>query len=559
MNTENRSNSLEKVKLTANILFSGIGCQERGFEDSGLFDIEVLNTSDINKESVLSYAAIHCGMTNEMVEKYDDYPSREEMAQYLTDINLGYEPEKNKKFDWFKLSKKKTNDIEKYWLACKLTNNLGDISRIDELPYADFWTCSFPCTDISVAGKMKGLDPDSGTRSSLLWENIKLLKKAKDNNTLPKYIMVENVKNLVSKKFIEHFNNLISVFDDLGFNTYWSVLNGKDCGVPQNRERVFVIAIRKDIDNGTFDFPKPFDTGIRLKDVLEESVDEKYYLSEVATRKFKLFSESKGSDIKVAGYLNPDKNVQDRVRVLDTDGVLQGLRATDYKYPVKIVSGIDKSIKDTQMIEYANCITSREDRGVSNRKSEGTAVLEQIGQLYGTKREPNPQAGRVYSSECLSPTLDTCSGDNRMPKVVEAKLSHAEWKQQMYERFIEDTDGEVSGVITNQSQTFGYRPPMKGFSKTLRAEANDTGIVENFRIRKLTPRECYRLMGLTFEDCDKAKTIGVADTHLYKQAGNGIITNCCELLAEHLYKAQYDNTYVCTDEKMINFTKPQAE
>ena len=129
----------------------------------------------------------------------------------------------------------------------------------------------------------------------------------------------------------------------------------------------------------------------------------------------------------------------------------------------------------------------------------------------------------------------------------------------MYERFIEDADGEVSGVITNQSQTFGYRPPMKRFSKTLRAEANDTGIVENFRIRKLTPRECYKLMGLTFEDCDKAKDIGVADTHLYKQAGNGIITNCCELLAEHLYKAQYDNTYICIDEKIINFTSPQVE
>ena len=246
MNTENKNNSLTKVKLTANILFSGIGCQERGFENSGLFDIEVLNTSDINKESVLSYAAIHCGMTNETVEKYNDYPSREEMAQYLTDINLGYEPEKNKKFDWFKLAKKKSNDIEKYWLACKLTNNLGDISRIDELPYAEFWTGAFRWTEISVAGKMKGLDPDSGTRSSLLWENIKLLKRAKDNNTLPKYIMVENVKNLVSKKFIEHFNNLISVFDDLGFNTYWSVLNGKDCGVPQNRERVFIIGFRKD-------------------------------------------------------------------------------------------------------------------------------------------------------------------------------------------------------------------------------------------------------------------------------------------------------------------------
>ena len=86
--------NVEKVKLTANILFSGIGCQERGFENSGLFDIEVLNTSDINKEAVLSYAAIHCGLTNEMVETYPKYPSRDEMAQHLTDINLGYEPEK---------------------------------------------------------------------------------------------------------------------------------------------------------------------------------------------------------------------------------------------------------------------------------------------------------------------------------------------------------------------------------------------------------------------------------------------------------------------------------
>lgn len=551
MNIENRNKSLTKVKLTANILFSGIGCQERGFENSGLFDIEVLNTSDINKESVLSYAAIHCGMTNEIVEKYNDYPSREEMAQHLTDINLGYEPEKNKKFDWFKLAKKKSNDIEKYWLACKLTNNLGDISRIDELPYADFWTCSFPCTDISVAGKMKGLDPDSGTRSSLLWENIKLLKRAKDNNTLPKYIMVENVKNLVSKKFIEHFNNLISVFDDLGFNTYWSVLNGKDCGVPQNRERVFVIAIRKDIDNGTFDFPKPFDTGIRLIDVLEENVDEKYYLSEAATKKFKLFSESKGNDIKVAESLNPDKKVQDRVRVLDTDGVSQGLRATDYKDPVKIVS---------------------------NRNSENTAVLKQVGQIYGTEKEPNPQAGRVYSSECLSPTLDTCSGGNRMPKIIQAgKISssqdgvvvsingiapthtagHGNTPKIIESGQIRPKDRNYNAHGTKREDQFETRKD--GLSNALLTTAIKNCIREDCRIRKLTPRECYKLMGLTFEDCDKAKNIGVADTHLYKQAGNGIITNCCELLAEHLYKAQYDNTYVCIDEKIINFTSPQVE
>lgn len=97
----------EKVRLTANVLFSGIGCQERGFRNSGLFDIEILNKSEINKEAVLSYAAIHCGMTNETVESFTDYPTREEMAEYLTTINLGYNVEKKKKFDWFKLIKRK--------------------------------------------------------------------------------------------------------------------------------------------------------------------------------------------------------------------------------------------------------------------------------------------------------------------------------------------------------------------------------------------------------------------------------------------------------------------
>ena len=358
------------------------------------------------------------------------------------------------------------------------------------------------------------------------------IKESKDDNTLPKYIMVENVKNLVSKKFIEHFNNLISVFDDLGFNTYWSVLNGKDCGVPQNRERVFVIAIRKDIDNGTFYFPKPFDTGIRLKDVLEKNVDEKYYLSEVAQKRFKFTNESFLNNI-IGTIETQSGKIHQKDVVYNQNGIVNSLLATDYKQPKQVC--IDKSINNTSIIEYANCITSREDRGISNRKSEGTAVLEQIGQLYGTEKEPNPQAGRVYSSECLSPTIDTCSGGNRMPKIVQV------------------------GQVSNDGSQAGKVYSTEGISQTICACTHGYAIgniLDNIRIRKLTPRECYKLMGLTFEDCDKARNIGVADTHLYKQAGNGIITNCCELLAEHLYKAQYDNTYICTDE---NFQKPQVE
>lgn len=545
MESNNKRFSLrkeEKVKLTANILFSGIGCQERGFRDSGLFDIEVLHTSDINKESVLSYAAIHCGMTNEMVDTYTDYPSREEMAQYLTDINLGYEPEKKKgekEFDWFKLVKRKNKDLEKYWLACKLTNNLGDITKIEDLPYADFWTVSFPCQSVSVAGKMKGLKPDSGTRSSLLWDNIRLLSKAKENNKLPKYIMFENVKNLVSKKFIDDFNDLLEVLDELGFNSYWSVINGKDCGVPQSRERVFVISIRKDIDKGNYTFPEPFDTGIRLKDVLEDKVDKKYYLPDEKVQEFlktidlsqfcetdnelhqlgyfnnyngdanriysdnvarTLKSEAGGGGAKTGWYTTKNdilkvgqlSSSQDGI-VVSPEGVSKTHTAGHNNTP-KIICGIDKSVNEPQVLENANCITAREDRGVSNRKAEGTAILE-------------------------TPDISYCLDTNY-------------WK------------GTTLGQYINKK----------------RRQLIFEDISKFIRIRKLTPRECWTLMGLTFKDCDKAAELGVADTHLYKQAGNGIITNCCALLAEHLYKAQYDDTYVCTDERYQgNFIKPQAE
>ena len=462
----------EKVKLTANILFSGIGCQERGFRDSGLFDIEVLNTSDINKESVLSYAAIHCGMTNEMVDTYKGYPSRGEMAQYLTDINFGYEPEKNKFFDWFRLVKKKKKDLEKYWLACKLTHNLGDITKIEDLPYADFWTVSFPCQSISVAGKMKGLKPDSGTRSSLLWDNIRLLSKAKENNKLPQYIMFENVKNLVSKKFIDDFNDLLDVLNELGFNSYWSVINGKDCGIPQSRERVFVISIRKDIDNSKYTFPEPFDTGVRLKEILETQVNEKYYLS--------------------------DEKVQEFLKTIDLPQF---------------------------------CKNDNE--------------LHQLGYTNGY----NGDANRIYS--------------NNVARTLKSEAGGGGAKTGWYTM----NNESITGLISNQGTKFEKETEYantllardyKGFGNQA-MNAVISGLFEMIRIRKLTPRECYRLMGLTFEDCDKATELGVADTHLYKQAGNGIITNCCALLAEHLYKAQYDNTYICTDERYKeNFTKPQV-
>lgn len=434
--------------------------------------------------------------------------------------------------------KRKSNDLEKFWLANKLSKNVGDISKIEKLPYADLWTLSFPCTDVSVAGKMKGLSPDGETRSSLLWCGINLLKIAKENNELPKYILFENVKNLVSKKFRPDFDNLIEVLSELGFNTYWKVLNGKECGIPQNRERVFVIAIRKDIDNEKMDFPKPFDSGLRLKDILEDKVDAKYYLSDKMTARMKLNLDNlkDGNYINIVGHSGSGGQ---KGWIHSVEGGIGSLSATDYKQPKQIIIGCDKSANNTKLIEYANCITAREDRGVRNRKSEGTAVLEQVGQIYGTRTEPNPQAGRVYSDEGLSPTLDSCSGGNRMPKIIASgqfrpkDRNYNKNNTARIEQFETRKDNLSNAILTN------------GIKNCIR---------ENYSIRKLSPKECWRLMGFEDKDVDNVHHIGISDSAMYKQAGNSIITNCVELIAEHLYKAQYDNTYVCYDETVDSVT-----
>ena len=281
-------------------LFSGVGAQAKALErlqrDYGL-EFEVVATSDIEKDAILSYAAIHCGLTSELVSCYPDYPSREEMATYLSILNIGYDFKEGKPYDWAKLARRKGNAIEKYWLATYLSRQVGDVSKAPCLPKADLWAYSFPCTDISVAGLQSGLSAESGTRSSLVWQVLRLLKISADKGELPKYLLMENVKNLVGTGFISDFNKWLNALEELGYKTYWQVLNAKDFGVPQNRERVFAISILKS-ENQMYEFPKGFPLEIRLKDILEHNVDEKYYLKDEYTEK--LLEQINGKDVSNA-------------------------------------------------------------------------------------------------------------------------------------------------------------------------------------------------------------------------------------------------------------------
>lgn len=173
-----------------------------------------------------------------------------------------------------------------------------DITKWDKDIECDLIMHGSPCQDFSVAGLGKGGDKGSGTRSSLMYETLRIVEKLK-----PKYVIWENVKNLISKKHRHNFDSYLQAMGDLGYHSNYKVLNAKDYGIPQNRERVFTVSVRKDLEAEfmAFEFPEPIELTTRLKDLLEDEVDGKYYLSDEQVASFKASTEkarAKGNGFK---------------------------------------------------------------------------------------------------------------------------------------------------------------------------------------------------------------------------------------------------------------------
>ncbi len=249
--------------------------------------------------------------------------------------------------------------IQSYEAIHGKVNNLGDIRAIEALPDADFWTYSFPCQDISVAGKGAGIK--EGTRSGLLFEVERLLIRAAEDGTLPKYLLLENVKNLVSKKFKADFDRWLSFLSSLGYTNYWQILNAKDYGIPQNRERVFCVSIRG--DHTPFVFPEKQELKLRLRDMIDEVVDEKYYLKESTIR----------------SIINSTFNSR-RDSIKSGDGVANTLMARDWKGP--------------------QCV--------------------QVGEVVGEKWDKmHDISRRVYEPSGISPTIHCQQGGNTELKIAE--------------------------------------------------------------------------------------------------------------------------------------------
>lgn len=335
--------------------------------------------------------------------------------------------------------------IQAYQAVHGNVKNFGDISKInwDEVPDFDLFTYSFPCQDISNAGKQKGLAEGSGTRSSLLWECRKAIEAKK-----PKYLLMENVKALTQKKFLPFLYKWDEYLRNLGYSNYINVLDARDYGIPQHRERLFMVSIFGDTP---YYFPKTFELKLRLKDVLEQNVDEKYYLSKKMQGNITFFAHT-------CNY-----------------------RSDIYKPIIKKVGNYSKSRHNASAIVNPEGIapTCMENHGTV------TAVFE--------------------------PTIP-----------FKGKDIH-----------------EDDGLYLNTSDNF-MRKGLRNCSRTLKASQHDAGVCQNYRIRKFTERECFRLMGVSEDDINKIQATGISKTQQLKLAGNSIVVDVLYHIFRKLFIDKYN-------------------
>ena len=509
------------------------------------------------------------------------------------DRNIGFDFTKGKSC----IPRLKKDKLEKCYKASVLTNNLGDISKLDynNIPNFDLFNFSFCCQDISGAGKQKGLKNEDGTptRSGLVVYGIKVIKAKR-----PKYIMIENVKGLIQKKFINDFHDIVNEIESLDYNCYYpkkdngqpTCLNAKDYGIPQNRERIFVICIRKDVDNGGFNFPQGFDNGIRLKDLLEDKVDDKYYLSQDIQNRFKLNGNQDidHNKLNVVGSSAPDfRTIGQRDMTYGTNGIMSTLTATDYKQPKQIMVK-EATIKGYSIAEEGDSINLEQPNSKTRRGRVGKGVANTLncgcnqgviandiikqGDIPKEVLNDNERQRRVYSKEGISPTVLARTDNAKILDINELKVDEKYYLDKTKEFFIKN-----SFDMEEKRNGFRFEPHIKNnanISKTITTRAgarmDDNFILDNvniddekfkfdsknkyikdvkninpndFRIRKLTPKECWRLMGFRDEHIERAIALGISDSQLYKQAGNSIVVDVLYYIFKELFKEYIvDNT-----------------
>lgn len=405
---------MKMPKLRVFEAFSGYGSQHLALKNIGV-DCEIVAISDIDKSAIIAYDAIH----NPQVEdELIETPSSQEIIEELSKKNIGLDLKSGK----IKLPKNKSL-LKRLYLADKRSKNLGDISLIEpnQIPDHDLFTYSFPCQDISALGEGKGFSEGEKTRSGLLWECRKVIEAKR-----PKFLLLENVKNIVSKKHMPNFILWCQWLESMGYKNNWKVLNARDFDVPQNRERCFLVSVLQGESDSSYSFPDSIQPTRKLRDLLEDNPPEKSWL-----RYMKQFWIKNSFNMEKAG--------------------------NGFKFEPHIANNA----------EIAKCVLTR----AGHRMDDNYIMYLDYDRPRFLFSPKNP---------CI----------------------------------LEYDEGKVVMSIDD------------GVTKLRN---------EDIPIRKITVKECLRLMGVDENSIDKMVSSGISEAELYKLAGNSIVVNVLENIFKKMF------------------------
>lgn len=428
-----------KNKIRLLEFFSGYGSQALALKYLGV-DFEHWKTCEWAIKSIQAYKDIH------FIETYDSKLTKEEYVNYL--FNKGISSNYNEPMTYEQIKRLNEKQLKIIYDNIQVTNNLVNIQQVkgkdleivDTDKYDYILTYSFPCQDLSLAGKGKGMS-DTSTRSGMLWEVERILKECKELGKLPQILLMENVPQVHSEDNLKDFYKWQETLDNLGYTSYVKDLIATDYGIPQTRNRCFMISI---LGNYSYTFPKSILLRLKLKDLLEDNVNEKYYLSD----------------------------------------------------------------------KFINCMMV-ENKGGYPRKQRFEQSLNRV-------EERN-----------IANTITTVEGQRDISTFI--KVPEATKKGYAIAK-------EGDGIYINRPhQKRGV--VQKDKMQTLKTSCDDLGVVtNNLRIRKLTPKECFRLMGVKDKDF-KNVFKNQSNSSLYHLAGDSIVVNVLMAIFGELFKINWEEKF----------------
>ena len=530
--------------------FAGYGSQSKALEELEKWGLKFQHWKicEWAVKSIQAYKDLHFANDN------NDY-SRDFTFEYIAQILFenGISSNYNEPMTLEQIKRLGEKQCRNIYNNCVATHNLVNIQKCtaekleitDTDKYDYILTYSFPCQDLSKAGLQKGMEKGSGTRSGMLWEVERILGELNEGGQtkLPRILLMENVPDVIGSGAIKDFAKWLGKLESLGYKCYWKVLNAKDFGIPQNRERCFMISILGDYFYG---FPQTIPLTYKLVDILETKVDEKFYLSQKA----------------INGKLNTQFNVSSLEMTLpQKDGCCRTLCARDYKDPKCVIEPIACELRTDEGIRTFNdnvmgtlrtidacgqkhIIEPTMKEQLCDRLVESglLKVGDVINHSYTnglTGKNPN---SRQSLEDYVESTNGICNTLTTRPDVLGIAVDDLTTKNKRLAQMVNDKKIDVEKVQAIDIYNQTTHDEMHTI-KTNIDKGNMTAITQNLRIRKLTPKECFRLMGIKDEDFEKiAKK--QSNASLYHLAGDSIVVSVLVAIFGQMIKGFDFNDYI---------------